>query len=117
VLINNWEAHFFKFNRRKLLSLARSAKRLGIELFVLDDGWFGKRDNDRAGLGDYTVNLKKLPGGMPRFANKIRAWACGSAFGLSRKWSIPTAIFIARIRNGRWPRGQEAFAGAQPACA
>jgi len=87
VLINNWEAHFFKFNRRKLLSLARRAKRLGIEMFVLDDGWFGKRNDDRAGLGDYTVNLKKLPGGMPRFAKKIRRM--GMRFGL---WFEPEMV-------------------------
>ena len=69
VLINNWEAHFFKFNQGKLLRLARRAKRLGVELFVLDDGWFGRRDDDtRRALGDYTVNRRKLPFGMPRFA-------------------------------------------------
>ncbi len=87
VLINNWETHFFKFNRRKLLQLARRAKRLGIELFVLDDGWFGKRNDDHAGLGDYTVNTKKLPGGMPRFADSIRK--TGMQFGL---WFEPEMV-------------------------
>ncbi len=87
VLINNWEAHFFKFNQRKLLRLARRAKRLGIEMFVLDDGWFGRRNDDRAGLGDYTVNQKKLPGGMPRFADKIRK--TGMRFGL---WFEPEMV-------------------------
>ena len=87
VLINNWEAHFFKFNQRKLLRLARRARRLGIELFVLDDGWFGKRSDDHAGLGDYTVNAKKLPGGMPRFANRIRK--TGMQFGL---WFEPEMV-------------------------
>ena len=57
VLINNWESNFFDFSRRSLLRLARRAKELGVELFVLDDGWFGARNNDRAGLGDYDVNL------------------------------------------------------------
>lgn len=87
VLINNWEAHFFKFNQRKLLRLARQAKRLGVELFVLDDGWFGARNDDFAGLGDYWVNKKKLPQGLPRFADKIRK--TGMAFGL---WVEPEMV-------------------------
>ena len=87
VLLNNWEAHFFKFNQSKLLRLARRAKNLGVELFVLDDGWFGKRNDDHAGLGDYTVNRKKLPGGMPRFADKIRR--TGLQFGL---WFEPEMV-------------------------
>lgn len=87
VLINNWETHFFKFNQRKLLRLAKRAKRLGIELFVLDDGWFGRRNDDHTGLGDYTVNKKKLPGGMPRFAEKIRK--TGLQFGL---WFEPEMV-------------------------
>ena len=56
VLLNDWEACFFQFTRGKLLRLARRAKRVGVELFVLDDGWFGKRNDDHAGLGDYNVN-------------------------------------------------------------
>ena len=87
VLINNWEAHFFKFNQGKLLRLARRAKRLGIELFVLDDGWFGKRDSDTCSLGDYTVNRRKLPGGLPRFAQRIRRM--GLSFGL---WFEPEMV-------------------------
>lgn len=87
ILINNWETHFFKFNQRKLLRLARQSKRLGIELFVLDDGWFSARNDDFAGLGDYGVNKKKLPQGMPRFAEKIRK--TGMAFGL---WFEPEMV-------------------------
>jgi len=87
VLINNWEAHFFKFNQGKLLRLARRAKRLGVELFVLDDGWFGKRDSDTCSLGDYTVNRRKLPGGLPRFAQRIRRM--GLDFGL---WFEPEMV-------------------------
>ncbi len=87
VLINNWEAYFFKFTRGRLLRLARRARRLGIELFVLDDGWFGKRNNDNAGLGDYNINLKKLPGGMPRLAYSIRRY--GMEFGL---WFEPEMV-------------------------
>ena len=87
VLINNWEACFFRFTRRKLLHLARQARRLGVELFVLDDGWFGKRNDDRAGLGDYDVNKKKLPRGMKSFADEIRA--LGMQFGL---WFEPEMV-------------------------
>lgn len=87
VLLNNWEAHFFKFTRRKLLRLARRAKKLGVELFVLDDGWFGARNDDTAGLGDYTVNRKKLPGGIDGLARKIRAM--GMDFGL---WFEPESV-------------------------
>jgi alpha-galactosidase len=87
VLLNNWEAHFFNFNEGKLLRLAREAKELGVELFVLDDGWFGKRNDDKAGLGDYTVNPRKLPGGMKAFADKIRK--IGLSFGL---WFEPEMV-------------------------
>lgn len=73
VLLNNWEAHFFKFTRGKLLRLARRAKKAGAELFVLDDGWFGQRNSDMAGLGDYNVNRKKLPRGLSEFSGRIHA--------------------------------------------
>lgn len=87
VLLNNWEAHFFKFTRGKLLRLARRAKRAGIELFVLDDGWFGTRDSDKAGLGDYTVNRKKLPRGLSEFSSRIHDM--GMMFGL---WFEPEMV-------------------------
>ena len=87
VLINNWEAHFFKFNGSKLLRLARRARHLGVELFVLDDGWFGKRNNDRTGLGDYTVNRRKLHGGLDRLARRINR--IGLQFGL---WFEPGMV-------------------------
>ncbi len=87
VLINNWEAHFFKFNEGKLLRLARRARKLGIELFVLDDGWFGIRNSDTQGLGDYVVSRKKLPHGLGRFAEKVRK--TGMAFGL---WFEPEMV-------------------------
>ncbi len=82
IIINNWEAYFFDFNERKLLRLAEQGKKLGMEMFVLDDGWFGSRNNDRAGLGDYEVNRKKLPGGMKGFVHKIKALGlqCGLWF-------------------------------------
>lgn len=87
VLLNNWEATFFDFNERKILSMAREAKKLGVELFVLDDGWFGDRNDDTAGLGDYEVNRKKLPGGIRGLADKINAM--GLYFGL---WFEPEMV-------------------------
>lgn len=87
VLFNNWEATFFDFNENKLLQLARSAKDLGAELFVLDDGWFGERNSDKAGLGDYFANSKKFPRGLKDFADRIRALGLG--FGL---WFEPEMV-------------------------
>ena len=89
VLINSWEACFFKFDREKLLKLAKRAKSIGVELFVLDDGWFGVRDSDTAGLGDYDVNLKKLPGGLGEFAGSIEK--LGMKFGL---WFEPESVNV-----------------------
>ena len=87
ILINNWEADFFDFKQRKLIKSAEQAKKLGIELFVLDDGWFGARNNDKAGLGDYQVNRKKLPGGMAGLSKQVRA--AGLMFGL---WFEPEMV-------------------------
>lgn len=89
VLINDWEACFFKFTREKLLKLARRAKKLGVELFVLDDGWFGARNSDTAGLGDYDINLRKLPGGLGEFAGSIEK--LGMKFGL---WFEPESVNV-----------------------
>ena len=87
VLLNNWEANFFKFDRDGLIKLARSAKKLGVELFVLDDGWFGDRNTDTAGLGDYNVNTQKLPGGLSELAKQINKM--GLSFGL---WFEPESV-------------------------
>ena len=87
VLYNSWEGCVFNFNQKRLLDLADRAKDLGCELFVLDDGWFGQRNNDRSSLGDYNVNLKKLPEGMYGLAKRIRKK--GLAFGL---WFEPESV-------------------------
>jgi len=87
VLYNSWEPCFFNFNQRKLMSLARKAKKLGMELFVLDDGWFEGRDDDKAGLGDYAINRKKFPFGLVCFAKKIRKMGMG--FGI---WFEPEMV-------------------------
>ena len=87
VLYNSWEGCMFDFDQRRLLTLAKKAKDLGCELFVLDDGWFGQRNNDRAGLGDYRVNRKKLPDGLEGLSRKIRE--LGMEFGL---WFEPESV-------------------------
>ena len=87
VLYNDWEGCMFDFNHSKLVKLAKEAKELGCELFVLDDGWFGKRNDDFAGLGDYNVNKKKLSKGLDGLANKIRS--LGMEFGL---WFEPESV-------------------------
>lgn len=87
IIVNNWEATNFKFDEQKIISLARIAKRIGAEMFVLDDGWFSTRDNDHNGLGDYDVNLKKLPHGLKGLAKSINR--LGLKFGL---WMEPEAV-------------------------
>ena len=64
ILVNNWEATYFDFDDAKMDNLAACAKDLGIELMVLDDGWFGKREDDNSSLGDWVVNMEKLKGGL-----------------------------------------------------
>ncbi|KYD27830.1 alpha-galactosidase [Parageobacillus toebii] len=89
ILINNWEATYFDFNEEKILRLAKTAAELGIELFVLDDGWFGKRDNDRSSLGDWFVNKQKLPNGLEGLAKNINQM--GMQFGL---WMEPEMVSV-----------------------
>ena len=87
VLINNWEATEFTFDADRLVDIAREAAELGAELFVMDDGWFGTRDSDLSGLGDWTVNEKKLPGGLGALVPRIKA--LGMDFGL---WIEPEMV-------------------------
>ena len=79
VLINNWEATYFNFTADKLVDFAKTAAPLGIELLVMDDGWFGKRDDDNSGLGDWSVNTEKLPGGLEALVPRIQE--LGMKFG------------------------------------
>ncbi|ANE46234.1 alpha-galactosidase [Paenibacillus swuensis] len=72
VLVNNWEATYFNFNAEKIEDIAKAGKELGIELFVLDDGWFGKRDSDNSSLGDWIVDRKKLPNGLEDLVKRVR---------------------------------------------
>lgn len=77
ILINNWEATYFSFNEASLLKIAQKAAEIGIELFVLDDGWFGHRNDSSSSLGDWYVNEEKLQGGLKGFAEKINALGMG----------------------------------------
>ena len=86
-LVNNWEATYFKFDTEKLLDIARTAAGRGIEMLVLDDGWFGCRDTDTNSLGDWVVNEKKLPGGLKYLADEVNK--LGMKFGL---WVEPEMV-------------------------
>ena len=87
ILINNWEGTYFDFTEEKLVAMAKKAKETGIELFVLDDGWFGKRNDDLSSLGDWFVNTEKLPSGITGLAEKINKE--GLKFGL---WFEPEMV-------------------------
>jgi alpha-galactosidase len=87
ILINNWEATYFDFDADKLERIARSGSELGIELFVLDDGWFGKRNDDKCSLGDWFVNTNKLPGGLSNIAERVNKLSL--SFGL---WFEPEMV-------------------------
>lgn len=87
ILINNWEATYFDFDEQKILEIAGSASELGIDMLVLDDGWFGKRDGDSSGLGDWYVNEQKLKGGLKKLVDQINAM--GMKFGI---WFEPEMV-------------------------
>ena len=87
ILANNWEATYFDFNEEKILELAKTASELGIELLVLDDGWFGKRNSDNCSLGDWYADKEKLPDGIGGLAKKVKEY--GILFGL---WFEPEMV-------------------------
>ena len=87
VLLNSWEASYFKISESKLLRLARKARSVGIELFVMDDGWFGERNDDTSSLGDWYPNKKKLPHGIKGICDKVRK--LGLEFGI---WVEPEMV-------------------------
>ena len=80
ILINNWEATYFDFDTDKLLDIAREAKKDGIEMLVMDDGWFGKRNKDDSSLGDWVVNEEKIKGGLKNLVDKVNE--IGLEFGI-----------------------------------
>ena len=87
ILVNNWEATYFGFDDEKLLDIAKDAADLGIEMLVMDDGWFGKRNNDHCSLGDWFVNEEKLKGGLKPLVDRVNA--LGLKFGI---WFEPEMI-------------------------
>lgn len=87
ILINNWEATYFDFNTDKLLDIAREAKKTGIEMLVMDDGWFGGRKDDNSSLGDWNVNEEKLPGGLKYLVDEVNK--IGLKFGI---WMEPEMV-------------------------
>lgn len=87
LLINSWEAAYFDFDTDKLVSFAERAKELGIEMLVMDDGWFGVRNDDRRSLGDWYVNENKLKGGLGVLVDRVHA--LGLKFGI---WYEPEMI-------------------------
>ncbi len=89
ILLNSWEANYFDIDENRLLALARAGKEAGVELFVMDDGWFGTRDNDTQSLGDWKVNRKKLPNGLAGICEKINA--LGMQFGI---WVEPEMVNV-----------------------
>lgn len=87
VLINNWEGTYFNFDEEKLFKIAEDASKVGIDMFVMDDGWFGARDDDDHGLGDWKVNEKKLKGGLDALVRRIKG--LGMKFGI---WIEPEMV-------------------------
>ena len=100
MLVNNWEATYFNFNADKIEQIASAGRDLGIELFVLDDGWFGKRNDDTTSLGDWVVDKNKSPEGLEDLVKRVRN--LDMQFGL---WFEPEmisriAICTVSIRTG-----------------
>lgn len=87
ILINNWEATYFDFNTDKLIDIAKQASQLGIEMLVMDDGWFGARNDDNCALGDWQVNEEKLKGGLKYLVDEVNK--LGMKFGI---WFEPEMI-------------------------
>lgn len=87
ILINNWEATYFDFDSDKLLAIAKEAKKSGIEMLVMDDGWFGERNDDNSSLGDWYVNEDKLKGGLKKLVENVNE--LGMKFGI---WMEPEMI-------------------------
>lgn len=87
ILINNWEATYFDFDSDKLIAIAREAQKSGIEMLVMDDGWFGERNDDNSSLGDWFVNEDKLKGGLKKLVDEINA--LGMKFGI---WMEPEMV-------------------------
>ena len=100
VLINNWEATYFDFDDNKILDIVKEAYKIGIDMLGLDDGWFGKRDNDLSGLGDWYVNEDKFHEDLAGLISKINDM--GMKFGLwNQKWYLKIVSYIELIQIGQ----------------
>ena len=102
VLINSWEAAFMEFDDVKLLEIAKAAKKMGVDLLVMDDGWFGKREDDNSSLGDWVVNQEKIRCGLSRLVEQVNE--LGMKFGI---WFEPEMVsedsdLYRSIRTGPW---------------
>ena len=109
VLINNWEATYFEFNTDKLLDIAREAKKNGIEMLVMDDGWFGRRNWDDSSLGDWTVNEEKLTTGLSDLVKRVRD--LGMEFGI---WFEPEMVSLDSELYRAHPDWAIQIAGREP---
>lgn len=110
VLINNWEATYFKFDTEKLLDIAREAKKCGVEMLVMDDGWFGHRDSDNSSLGDWFVYEDKLKGGLAHLVDEVNK--IGLKFGI---WLEPEMISEDSEAFKAHPDYRIQIAGREPA--
>lgn len=102
-LLNNWEATYFNFDEEVLSDIIKDAADMGFELFLLDDGWFANkypRDNDKAGLGDWDCNKKKLPHGLGYLVNESKKKVLNSVYGSNPKWLIPKVNCMKSIPIG-----------------
>ncbi|MDD3140487.1 MAG: alpha-galactosidase, partial [Lachnospiraceae bacterium] len=109
ILINNWEATYFDFDGEKILEIAKQAAELGVEMMVLDDGWFGKRDDDYSGLGDWFVNEKKLGRTLSKLATSINE--VGLKFGI---WMEPEMVNEDSVLYREHPDWAFAIPGRKP---
>ena len=112
ILINNWEATYFDFDEKKLLDIAKESAALGIEMLVMDDGWFGNRYDDNRALGDWQVNEDKLKGGLGSLVEKVNA--LGMKFGI---WFEPEMISEESELYGQHPDWALAVPGRKPTLA
>lgn len=96
ILNNNWEATFMDFTEESILKIAKKAKEAGCELFVLDDGWFGERNDDSAGLGDWIENPDKLPDGIPGLAKKVKDMGLDFGFWIEPEMVNPDSNLYRR---------------------
>ncbi len=110
ILVNNWEGTYFDFDEQKLIDIAREGAKLGIEMLVMDDGWFGERFDDNRSLGDWQVNERKLKGGLKYLVDQVNA--LGMKFGI---WIEPEMVSEDSRLYREHPDWAFAIPGREPA--